>query len=319
MTLGKVAEKAGVAVDTARKVLRKDPSVRPYIRERVMLAVQELDYHPNLLARALRDKSLKIIPLSVIELGQFYFGELASHLSHELVKVGMEPALCFNPEHLMKMSQSFSTSGSILVSGTNFECIHELSKRQKVVTIDSTLPVMPSVGNVSIDFQSAYRHLTEVLLKRGRYRLAIVSGHYVRCLRLGWPLQKMPAIFDTLGDAGFNTVGKQSRHVFGSPEEFGSWLDAHPGTVDTVICENDLEAARVIGELASRGLKTPQDILVVGCDANCMLKGMWSVKLDTRYMAKEAVTILTHLLEGRSLTENPTYIPELVDESGQVI
>ena len=35
MTLRMVAEKAGVAVDTVRKVVRGDPTVRPYIRQRV--------------------------------------------------------------------------------------------------------------------------------------------------------------------------------------------------------------------------------------------------------------------------------------------
>ena len=71
MTLGKVAERAGVAVDTARKVLRQDPSVRPYIKERVIQAVKELDYHPNLVARALRGNYLHIVAIVVLELGEF--------------------------------------------------------------------------------------------------------------------------------------------------------------------------------------------------------------------------------------------------------
>src|SRR5574344_122877 len=99
MTLGKVAERAGVAVDTARKALRHDPSVRPYIKERVLKAAMELDYHPNLVARALRGNNLQIVPIAVLELGEFYYGELASQISRQLVQIGMEPALCFNPRH----------------------------------------------------------------------------------------------------------------------------------------------------------------------------------------------------------------------------
>ena len=299
--------------------MREDPSVRPYIRERVLQAIHDLDYHPNLVARALRDKSLRLVPISVVNLGEFYFGELASHLSHELVEIGMEPALCFNPEHLMRMSQSLSTSASILVSSTNFEIIHELSKRQKVVTIDSLLPIMPSVGNVTIDFALAYRHLTETALRHGRSHIAIVSGHYIRCLENGWPVQKFPAVFEALADSGLDTIGPKSRSVFGSSQELASWLDEHPGSIDAVFCENDLEASRTIGELAARGMRTPNDILVVGCDANCTLRGMWSVKLDTKYMAKEAVTILKHLLDGEVVSENPKYIPELIDEFGNTI
>ncbi|MGI5867885.1 MAG: LacI family DNA-binding transcriptional regulator [Kiritimatiellia bacterium] len=319
MTLGKVAERAGVAVDTARKVLRKDPSVRPYIRERVLKAVKELDYQPNLVARALRGDGLKIVPIAVRTLGEFYFGALASQISHHLVDIGMEPALCFNAEHLMKMCRSFSTNGSILVLREDYETVHELSRRQKVVTIDSLLPAIPSVGNVSIDFDAIYRHLAETLLKRGRRRIAVDSGHYQRCLEKGWPIQKVPAVFDVLAEAGLDTVGPASRHVFGSSQELVAWIDAHPKSIDAIICENDLEAARVIGELAARGLKTPDDVLVVGCDANCKLAGMWSVKLDTHQIAGHAVSILKRLLDGERVRENPEYMPELLDEFDQPI
>ena len=319
MTLGKVAERAGVAVDTARKVLRQDPSVRPYIKERVIQAVKELDYHPNLVARALRGNNLQIVPIAVLELGEFYYGELASQISRQLVEIGLEPALCFNPKHLMKMSRSFSTSASILVFGSDYETVHELSRFQKVVTIDSLLPLMPSVGNVSIAFDVVYRHLAETLLRRGRRRIAISSGHYLRCLERGWPVQKLPAVFEVLAEAGFDTVGGRSRHVFGSAGDVAAWVGAHPGSVDAVICENDLEAARVIGEFAELGLRTPDDVLVVGCDANCKLAGMWSVKLDTHQIAVRAVAILKRLLDGETIRDNPQYIPELLDEFDQPI
>ena len=65
MTLRSVAEKAGVAVDTARKVLRGDPTVRPYIRQRVQRVIRQTGYRPNLVARALRQSHLDLVPLSV--------------------------------------------------------------------------------------------------------------------------------------------------------------------------------------------------------------------------------------------------------------
>ena len=89
--------------------------------------------------------------------------------------------------------------------------------------------------------------------------------------------------------------------------------------MDAVICENDLEAARVIGEFAELGLRTPDDVLVVGCDANCKLAGMWSVKLDTHQIAVRAVAILKRLLDGETIRDNPQYIPELLDEFDQPI
>lgn len=306
-------------MDTARKVLREDPTVRPYIRERVLKSVKELDYHPNLVARALRGNNLQIVPISVLELGEFYYGELSAQISRQLVKIGLEPALCFNPQHLIKMSQSFSTSGSILVCGTDYDTLQKLSRRQKVVTIDSSLPDMPSVGKVGIAFPMIYAHVAKCIMARGRRRIAVVSGHYLRCLERGWPEQKFPALFDALDEAGINTVGGKHHHVFRSAKEMAGWADAHPGSIDAAVCENDLEGARLVGELAARGLKTPDDILVVGCDANSKLVGMWSVKLDTQQIAIYAVTMLKQLLDGKTKPAMMEYMPELLDEFDQPI
>ena len=58
MTLYDVAERADVSPVTARKVLRGDATVRSYIRERVLKATRELDYQPNLVARALKERAV---------------------------------------------------------------------------------------------------------------------------------------------------------------------------------------------------------------------------------------------------------------------
>lgn len=319
MTLGKVAKHAGVAVDTARKVLREDPSVRFYLRERVLKSASELDYQPNLVARALRDKSLRLVPISVLELSQIYFGTLAANLSRCLVDIGMEPALCFNPEHLMRMSRSLSTSASILATGFDEGTVRALSKRQKVVTVDSNLRSMPSVGNVAIDFASAYAKVVRALLARGFRRIAISSPFHHECRVNGWVDTKLTAALRIFREAGLTPVGPAGQDVFPSARAFGEWLDGHPGSVDAVLCQNDIEAAHVIGELAVRKLRTPDDVLVVGCDANCLLRGIWSVRLDTAWLAAETVRLLQRLLGGETDVATSVYHPTLVDEAGREV
>lgn len=318
MTLGKVAKRAGVAVDTARKVLREDPSVRFYLRECVLKAAHELDYHPNLVARALRDKSLRLVPISVLELKQPYFGGLATHISRSLVEIGMEPALCFNPEHLLRMSRTLSTSASILATGFTESTVRALCKRQKVVTVDSMLEGIPEAANVEINFAGIYRLVVERLLASGRRKVAISSGHYHLCQRNGWIENKFKNTLIRLHEEGMRGVGPAGQEVFPSARELGAWLDARPGSIDAVLCENDVEAAHVVAEMAARGLRTPDDVLVVGCDANCLLRGMWSVKLDTEWLAGEAVRLLQRLLDGEARVETAVYDPVLVDDEGRV-
>ena len=234
-TLGKVAKRAGVAIDTARKALRGDPSVRSYLMERVQQAAKDLDYHPNLLARALRGNLLNLVPISVLELNQMYYGGLASSLSHRLVGIGMEPALCFNPEHLMRMSQTLSTSASILATGFDERIVRALARRQVVVTLDSALPPIPRVGNVAIDFATTYRGVVEALVAAGRTRIALVSGYFFEARATGWREVKFAAAMSRLAELGLRPCGGEPPGVFPSAKAFVDWLGGKPGRADAVI------------------------------------------------------------------------------------
>lgn len=315
-TLGKVAKHAGVAIDTARKVLRDDPSVRFYLRERVLKSAKDLDYQPNLLARALRGKSLNLVPISISDLSQLYFGGLASSISRCLVEIGMEPALCFNPLHLMRMCQSLSTSASILAAGFDEKTVRALVKHQKVVTIDSNLSDIAGVGNVSIDFGTAYAQIVDVLIGKGRKRIAIVSNHYHLCLKNNWFEPKFTVAMKRMADHKIRPVGPSKSPVFRTSKDLLKWYDAHPDTLDAILCENDILAAEVVADMAARRLKTPDDILVVGCDANCLIRGIWSLKLDTEWLATEAVSLLQRLMAGEKKIEASIYHPVLVDDQG---
>lgn len=315
-TLGKVAKHAGVAIDTARKVLRDDPSVRFYLRERVLKSAQELDYQPNLLARALRDKTLNLVPISVLELNQLYFGSLASSISRCLVEIGMEPALCFNPQHLMRMSLSLSTSASILATGFDEKTIRALVKRQKVVTVDSNLADISGVGNVAIDFETAYTSTIDVLVSKGHKRIAFLSNHYHLCKENKWPERKFDVAMKRMAVHGIQPVGLPQNPVFRSAQALLEWYDTNPGTVDAVLCENDITATEVVANMAARRLKTPDDMLVVGCDANCLIRGIWSLKIDTEWLAAEAVRLLQLLMTGEKKIKTSVYLPILVDDQG---
>ena len=309
MTLGKVAEQAGVAPDTARRALRNEPSVRPYIRERVMRAAEQLDYHPNLIARALRDKNVNLTPISMYAFSQYYFGMLAYSFARKLVDIGMEPALCYDSEHMLRVCKSFRARGCLLAFGVPRELAAELGRTCKLVTLNANDPEF-SAGNVVVDLRGAYRRLARRLLETGRRRVAFVSGEYTRGRRMGWPHEKFPVVLGTLKKEGLAPAGGD---VFESAEAFGAWLAGGRKKVDAVLCEEDLTAAKVAGEIARMGLRTPEDALVVGCDANLMLPGTWSVKLDTEVIAGMAVDLLRRALDREGAAGSVVYKPELVE------
>ena len=317
MTLRSVAEKAGVAVDTARKVLRGDPTVRPYIRQRVQRVIRQTGYRPNLVARALRQSHLDLVPLSVMRLDIPYFGRLATRMSELLVDWGAEPALCLDASHLMAMCRSYATRGCIIMNHVEEADLKELARTQRVVVVNQAVPAVDDVSRIEIDFESSYRALAEAVLARGRRRVAIVSYYYLEAGRRGWKRQKFPVVLETLAARGLAAVGPEPGHVFADAAEFAAWLRAHPGGADAVLCENDRAGAAAVGELAKLGLSTPRDVLVAGCDADIPVPGMWTIRPDTELLAAKAVKMLRAMIDEDAPAARFVHAPVPVDDAGK--
>jgi LacI family transcriptional regulator len=63
ITITDVAALAGVSIKTVSRVLNSEPNVRDGTRERVLSAVNKLNYKPNLAARALAGSRSYLIGL----------------------------------------------------------------------------------------------------------------------------------------------------------------------------------------------------------------------------------------------------------------
>jgi len=321
MTLDDVAKHAGVALDTARKALRDDPTVRPYIKERVVNSAAKLDYHPNLVARALKQQALRLVPISVIDLGNPYFGGLARDLSRCLCRHGLEPALCLEVDRLFRLCRSLSTCASIVAYGYDAATIRALGRIQKVVTVNREFDLArtANVANVRIDFCAAYREAIEAVLRTGRKRVAICSEWLARWGATGISSGKFEVVVEVLREHGLEPVSYEGQPHFGTPAAVAARLEKSAGAIDAIFCDNDIQAGLVYGEAASRGLRVPDDLLIVGCDATQVLHGMWSIKVETQVLAEQAVDVLKLLLDGAKHVEERVYRPTLVDHRGSLV
>ncbi|HEV7949561.1 MAG TPA: LacI family DNA-binding transcriptional regulator, partial [Glaciihabitans sp.] len=77
VTLHDVAKVADVSIKTVSNVINDHPNIRPATRQRVLDAVAQLGYTPNLSARSLRLGRTGVIGLAVPRLSLSYFAELA--------------------------------------------------------------------------------------------------------------------------------------------------------------------------------------------------------------------------------------------------
>ena len=77
VTMRDVARVADVSIKTVSNVINNYKHIRPETRQKVLEAIDKLDYRPNLSARSLRSGRSGVIGLIIPDLRNGYFAELA--------------------------------------------------------------------------------------------------------------------------------------------------------------------------------------------------------------------------------------------------
>jgi LacI family repressor for deo operon, udp, cdd, tsx, nupC, and nupG len=93
VTLKDVARRASVSVRTVSNVVNGFPHVSDDVRRRVQAAVDELDYRPNLVARALRSTRTPVIALVVPDGDVARREEIARRVIAAAVDLGCVPVV----------------------------------------------------------------------------------------------------------------------------------------------------------------------------------------------------------------------------------
>jgi DNA-binding LacI/PurR family transcriptional regulator len=88
--------------------------------------------------------------------------------------------------------------------------------------------------------------------------------------------------------------------LMGKPAALARHLATRSTSVDAIFCQNDLEAVGLMVALQRVGIRCPEDILVVGCDGNYVVEGLWTISLDIAAMVRTAVDLLVKRIAGES-------------------
>lgn len=276
-TIYDVARHAGVSPRTVSNVVNGYAHVSDAMRERVRRSIDELGYHPNLLARGLRSGRTGIITLAVPELAVPYFSELSAAIISELasrnytVNVRQTNGLEHDERTLMSERGIPQTYDGLIFSplGLAWTELAELASTssQPLVLLGEQV-TDGSYDHVFIDNTAAARAATDHLIALGRRRIAAI-GHQ----------PTSPARTAQLRTNGYQTAlaaaGLEQDPAFLVPtrlfhrregfEAMMRLLDA-PHRPDAVFCFNDLLAQGAIRATLMAGLRVPEDIAVIGFD-----------------------------------------------------
>ncbi|HEY6987183.1 MAG TPA: LacI family DNA-binding transcriptional regulator [Bryobacteraceae bacterium] len=293
MSLEDVAKRARVSSATVSRVLNNLDVVKSSTRARVMKAVAELNYHPNLHARTLAGGQSRTLGIVVSNMENPFFFDVFQSLESDAHAHGYEVVAAntgYEPERLVssiRLMMGRRVAGlAVIVSEMDSALKTELAEGDMpVVFYDVGAPGKKST-NIRVQYRKGIEKIVQYLHNLGHTRMAFI-GHHAKLA----PLDERKKAF-------LETVARYSPHL-----EITSEADADgpeggrkaarqllaSGFMPTaIICVNDFTAIGVLRELRDQGVRVPEDISVTGFD-NIKLSEFCFPALTTVHIPRERI------------------------------
>lgn len=182
-TLRDVARAAGVSIGTASRVLAANPATSPESRAAVFDAVAQLGYTPNARARSLRSARTHVLGLSISDLRNPFFAELAHAAEQEALHAGYVTMLAnanedeAQEERYLKAFSAEQVDGILLApqGALSSELRRLVEMNFPLVFVDRTLGGV-DVPSVTADHYAGMRQALAHLADRGHVRVGYAGG-----------------------------------------------------------------------------------------------------------------------------------------------
>lgn len=270
MNLEEVARRAKVSTATVSRVLNNASVVKNSTRTRVMKAVEELKYHPNLHARSLAGGKSRSIGVIVSNIENPFFLDIYKAVETGAQAEGYEVIMAntdYRSEQLVtniRLMIGRRVAGlAVIVSEMASELIDELNgNRIPVVFYDVGVP-RQNIANIRVNYRRGMEKLTDYLYSLGHRRLGFIGHHAM----LGPINERVKVVLEAVArypDVEVHTAADLDS-LEGGRRATRTLLSSHPN-LTAIVCVNDFMAAGALREIRDRGLRTPQDISVTGFD-----------------------------------------------------
>jgi LacI family transcriptional regulator len=302
-----VAALAGVAPGTASKALNGNGQLRAQTRERVRLAAEQLDFHPDGLARGLSSgRSYMVGLITTDSFGRFSIPIMLG--AESALNAGqMAVLLCdgrndsLREQHYVRTLMARRVDG-LIVTGRRAE-------PREPIPVPAHVPVVyaftPSANlddtSIVVDDEGGARLAIEHLVSVGRKRIACVTG----------PVGHRSAIVRA---AASQAALEEAGMTMSGPVQYGEWSErwgrhaarlllSRDPEIDAVVCGSDQIARGVCDGLRESGRRVPHDVAVVGFDnwdviATACRPPLTTVDMELEALGRRAAELLLGAIAG---------------------
>ncbi len=319
-TLKEVAQKAGVTVTTVSRMLNKPEKVSPATTKRIRLAMRELDYQPNEIARSLSKKTSNFIGLIVPSARNAFFAKVIERMEKHITANGYKLLLCVSNHERKKEIEYFSmlrankVAGVIIASHTQ-DIAESISLDAPILSIDRI--ISPNISAVCSDNLSGGRMAAELLIAKGCKRIAYFTGGVtLRGMSASLRQQGFEQALAAHGMEPIIQLHREDRFISMKYQDIiAAFFQAH-GDIDGAVCSNDILAAEIIRYALKHGVDVPGKLKVIGYD-DIDLAALYTPSITTIHqpvndISRFAVESIVHYGE-RALPSSTIFPVKLVE------
>lgn len=293
-----VAKKAGVGVGTVSRMLNDSGYVAEETRKKIELAMKELNYTPNELARNLYRMRTGIIAVLVPSVSYPFFAEFVDYVEAELYKLGFKMMLCNTSKEknaeleYLDMLDRHIVDG--VITGVHSLDVKEYKKMHKpIVALDRFLG--EHIPVVTADHRQGARLAAEALIGSGCKRVL----HFRASTAVQAPYLEKHTAFDQM---------MKEKHIqtYHYEIEWNRFDLNYYREIAEDICSGKLKFDGVFGV----------DCLVIAC-MNEFIRKRGKVPEEVRFVAYDGTFAVTLMEPKPTVVVQP--IAELAREAVQIL
>ncbi len=299
-----------MSYQTVSRVVNKSPAVADQTRSKVLRAISELGYRPNLTARRLATRRAGVI--GMVGSNITYYGpaqvmvsieETAKREGYNLMFARVQRPGRTELTQAIAALCAHQVDGLVLGVhvGGRVDLVRKLCRQTPFVTVDAI--IAPDVPTVIVDQQHGVRLAVRHLLELGHRRVAFISGP------AGWPPStvRQAAWAQTLCDAGLEP-GPCVEGDWSAESGYraaGQLLALPRERFTAVMAANDQMALGTLRAFHDRRVRTPEDVSVVGYDnlpeARFFSPSLTTVRHDFAGQAERCIQVLLRMINGQPI------------------
>jgi LacI family transcriptional regulator len=323
-SMREVAIRAEVAMSSVSRVISNHPDVSDAMRAKVLAAIDELGYEPDMLAQSMRRGQTRSIGFVVGDISNPLLAEIALGAETALRAAGYSTLLTNSENHPerdaehIRLFEQRRVDGLLLslASETNEEMLALLERFDKpVVTIDREMPARVSPSSVLSDHRAGMRAAVGHLLDLGHRRVGLIAGPPMRYTR-----EREGGLRDAYEDRGLEPTYRAVEGTLEPPHgqrATRTLLDGPEPPTAIVVGANQLLGG-TLAELRDRGLAVGSDISLVSCDAIALTQFFTPpiavIRRDTRELGRRAAELLLRHVDGEQMPQEVILPTEFVPQ-----